>query len=184
MRLFYTGAVEPKASQTNPIISIGGYVSCSKVPSGLVGSIFANPSQSEMQKGGVIYILLSLKNLTGGDLTDTKVFYEQADDALYTIEMGLIAPATNSCGEPVYEEQVNNGATPLDVVFTDAKNIGNAINISSLVADAHMGVWIKRTMSADAADTFLSCDSLLLAHDDPNHASAKKEFPFDVKISY
>jgi hypothetical protein len=184
MRLFYTGASEDGATQTEPIKSIGGFVSGSKVPSGLEGSIFANPSQSEIRSGGVNYILLSLKNTTGVNLVGVKIYYEQADDALYLIEMGLISPALNSCGDSIYELESNNRAEPLEVTFTDAKGTGLAISIPTLAADEHIGVWIKRTINPDAADAYLSCANLYLAHEDDQDPAAKREFPFDVKIYY
>jgi hypothetical protein len=184
MRLFYTGASADGESQTEPIKSIGGFVSVSKVPSGLEGSIFANPSQSEIRSGGVNYILLSLKNTTGGDLAGITIYYEQVDNALYTIEMGLISPVVDSCGASIYEQQASNRAEPLEVTFTDAKDVGGAIAIASLLADAHIGVWIKRTINPDAADAFLSCANMYLAYEDSEDAAAKRDFPFDIKIVY
>lgn len=184
MRLFYTGASKTGAAQNEPSKSIGGYVSSSMVPSGLNNSLFSDTSQTQMKDGKPEYVLVSLKNTTGADKTDTKIYYEQTNQSLYTIQMGLIEPALDKCGDPVYEKTTNNNAAPLGVTFTDNILLGGAINIPSLLIDAHMGVWIKRTINPAAYDTFTSCDNLLEAHLDPEHASAVKEFPFDVKIDY
>lgn len=184
MRLFYTGASKTDAAQAEPSKSIGGFVSSTMVPSGLENSLFSNASQTQMREGGSEYVLVSLKNTSGADVTLIKVYYEQTDMNLYTIEMGLILPAIDKCGDPVYEKTMNSNASPIGVTFTDNITVANAIDVASLEADAHIGVWVKRTINPAAAETFLECDNLLAAHLDPEHASAETSFPFDLKLDY
>ena len=184
MRLYYTGAKAAGQPQSQPTKSIGGYVSGTKVSSGIEGSLFANPSQSEIVKGGVAYILVSLLNTTGGDLTDVKIYYEQASDALFNIEMGVVTPVVDSCSNPVYELNTTYKAQPVDITFSDNENVGGAITVASLLTDGSVGIWVKRTINPAAADAFLSCANLLVAHNDPSDPAAIRDFPFDIKFDY
>jgi hypothetical protein len=183
MRLYYTGAPEHQATQGSTISSLGGYISNTPVASGSVGSLFPDISQSEIYNKGRRVILVALKNSTGATVTDTKVYYTQENESLYTIQMGLITPA-ESCGEPVFEIVTKDSSLPIGVAFTTNKGIDNAINIPSLSSDKYVGIWIKIEISEEAKANYLSCDSLYEALLDESSPLNKSTFPFDLHISY
>lgn len=182
MRLYYTGAKAAGDAQTQPSLSIGGYVSGSMVPSGLEGTLFGNPSQAEILEGGTSYILLALTNTSGTDYPDVSIYYTQASQNLFSLEMGAVIPATDSCDDPVFESTINFKAQPVGITFSNPIGSENAISLGEMLNGATIGIWIKRTINTDAGEFFLGCDNLYAAFEDDSIDNAQKDFPFDISI--
>lgn len=183
MRLYYTGAPKHLSFQGSPLISLGGNISSTLVPSGVRGSLLPDISQNDLSTQTTYSLLVALKNTLGQDATDIKVYFELPDSSLYNLEIGLVQPAiVNSI--PIFEQITSPKSIPIGISFSNANSLTNAISVSSLSNNSYLGIWIKRTLADNAKETFLGCDSLNAAFLDSESVLAKTSFEFDLKIDY
>lgn len=141
MKFLYTGAGEPNDPQTKAIFSLGGYVSSSSVANDVLNEVFGEISQSK--DFNTRYRLLAIKNIltTTVDNVLIKVFLNE--DIVSELQMALIVPATNDCGDYVFEKITNQYAKPLYGDFVVVED-GLVLNIGTMEPDSVVGLWISR----------------------------------------
>lgn len=158
MRLYYTGATSFEATQSNPLLSLGGYISSSQVESFADGSVFSSIGQTELQQGSEEIRLLVLKNETAVDQT-VSLYYENQPNSLVYYRMSLVAPAVDDCARYFFEKVDSIRGIPTVGDFTDNRDQDNALTFP-IVAGRYMGIWIQRIVLKSKGSRYLSCESL------------------------
>lgn len=157
MRLYYTGSTEPLGKQSNPLLSLGGYISSTPLENVSDGNLFPSLSQNELTTKSIQTRMLVLKNETGGTQV-VNLYYENLNDSIAYYKMALVAPAIDSCNNKYFEKIDNLNSVPVSASFTDNR-AGNALTFS-MAADLYIGVWIQRVTLPNKGKALLTCDSL------------------------
>jgi hypothetical protein len=158
MRLYYTGSTTFEGKQSNPLLSLGGYISSSQVESFADGSVFSSIGQTELQEGSSEIRLLALKNETDAQQTVT-LYYENQPNSLVYYRMSLVAPAVDDCNRYYFEKIDSIKGLPTVGDFTDNRDVDNALTFNIGVG-AYIGIWIQRIVLATKGSKYLSCESL------------------------
>jgi hypothetical protein len=145
MQILYTGTPTPAGQQTDPLKSLGGFVSSTPIPNGSMNAIFPPISRDHIKKRTTDVRLIVLKNETGSAITGITVYSTRGDYSSYL--MAAVTPGHNTklnCDE--YELIVNGHSLPYQAVLTSCEGSDNAIAIASLAAGASIGLWIQRVV--------------------------------------
>ena len=76
MKILYTGASSEGAEQLDPALSLGGHVSGSTIPNGLLSNIFSSVSVLSIQEKRKEVRMIALKNDDGNILTDISLLFK------------------------------------------------------------------------------------------------------------
>lgn len=154
MRLFYTGAQVKDASQSNPLQSLGGFVSSSVVPNNKLNSLFPNLDSNDLSEGLEDIIGVVLKNETGATVTNLRIFAELIPDNNAKFELAAVSLNSNGFMELVNDRK----SLPYLGTFYDIMDVVNERVISASFDNNEMiGLWIKRIVEKTKPKT---CDEL------------------------
>lgn len=149
MRVLYTGVANPSTVQSDPLQSLGGFVSSNTIPNGGVNAIFPPISRNHLKKGLSDVRLIVLKNETETPVTSLKVYSERGTYSSY--KLAAVLPAHNAKLNADEFEKIDDGHTlPYQAVLETCEGLGQAITISSLAAGASVGIWIERIVDTSA----------------------------------
>lgn len=138
---YYTGAAEANKPQSNPNKSLGGLISNSKVPNGALNNVFPPISKRHVEESISDVRLIAFKNGASA-LTAMRVWTVKGQYCTYTI--AAVSPAINSCGDLEFESIDGGNDLPYQATFTSNETEPNALVVGNVVADAVLGIWIKR----------------------------------------
>lgn len=159
MELYYTVSSQPGVAQSKPVLSLGGFISSSKVPNGSLGNLFDEVSPYTLQNPKAEYIGLILKN-TLKPVRSMSMWVKAFPENICKFkiapveltendEMELV-PSVNS--KPLYAEFEETSETnKIDLTFEEPFAVG-----------AMLGLWIERTvdMSSDQVVNRNNCQYL------------------------
>jgi len=165
MRLFFTGAKVFLGVQINPTLSLGGLISSSPVPNDAINAVFGSISEYQASNGLKEVRALVLKNETGADVNNIKIWYENnSAESISNFKMGLVTVGVDACGDVFLEKIQNAQTSPIYASLTDNRNEPNSIIIPTLLQDEYIGLWIERSINTSAVKKYNSCDNLYAKH--------------------
>src|SRR5690606_3168573 len=111
--LYYTGATQHLAIQTDPTKSLGGYVSSSQIPNGLINNLFYNIDATTVSKNLKQIRVIAFLNTTGSIISSFKVFTNTPNDSFSRFKIGIIKNSIDSsCNIPYFESIPNENSIP------------------------------------------------------------------------
>jgi hypothetical protein len=143
LEFFYTGAFKCGDVQSNPIKSLGGYCSSSKVPSFYQNNLFSSITPYSILKNKIELIGLILKNSYTRTLTNINISTITPSNSYAKFELAFVALAQDNNGW--YMEKIpNKNSIPYTATFYD---IENGVNLPDLIQDGRIGIWVKRILN-------------------------------------
>ncbi len=146
MRLFYTNISTQEGGQTQPNLSLGGFISSTVVPNDTLQNLFADISCYSVAENREEYIALALRNETGAEATNVTLYFTYPVESQYSIEMAFVA--FNANGE--IESVATPYTAPYNAEFNAADGIANALAIGNIPEDGYVGIWFKKIIDKDA----------------------------------
>lgn len=144
MVLYYSGADRAAMAQNQPEKSLGGYISSSLIPNGIINAIFSTISKSVAEKQTRDTRLIVLTNTTGSICHDVKIYIEQTPDTVSNIKMAAVSPATDSCSNLFFELIPSADALPYQATLSLHNGVDNAIDVGDLAVGETIGIWLSR----------------------------------------
>jgi hypothetical protein len=139
------------ASNADPNASLGGTRSSEQVSGTPMNNLFDNVASDEASAGDVEYRAIDIYNAGDASATVVKAYMDpNSTSASTTIELGLDSTTQTIGGE---------GSAPSGVTFGDYTS-ASKLTISDIAASGAQRLWLKRTVTAGAAN--LSNDSCTL----------------------
>jgi hypothetical protein len=175
IQLLYTGVIREGLPQTNPLKSIGGYVSSSVIPNSSLDNIFTGVSYFSLVNNKATFEVsgIAFKNVSGSILTDVTFWFEVPEDSLYTYRISFVSLAEDECGS--YMELLSNRSSlPYIGEFLQA-DIDNKRNIGNLESNQKIGIWIKREIKEIDIAKLVDCDLLYRDYLEGKSLALKKE---------
>lgn len=158
MILFYTGAIKTGQVQKNPALSLGGYISSSVIPNGIIDNLFPDISLSDLKNNQDQIKVIALQNVTGADLNDFTIYFSSDPASFCKIQLGVVAPMFGGdCNCSYFESLDNQYALPYYATFADY-DVNSwwsySANFSTpFVNGAYLGLFLKRSLiSANNSD--------------------------------
>ena len=139
-------------SNTDPNLSLGGAISTTEWGS----NIFDNVDSTEASTGDNEYRCVYVKNTNATDtLYDAIVWISVNTPSSYSeVQIALADEGVGATAETV----VNESTAPTGPSFSEAASSTTALSLGDLAPGAYYGVWIRRTITANAPafanDTF------------------------------
>ena len=135
------------ATNTDPDASLGGVMSSTSIDSGANPNLFANVGTDEAASGSnkyrCIYVTPPVKNYTGvGIWIDTQTLSNDTE-----LHLAVAPEGKNADAQFIGDEDIE----PADVIFTRPTQDYDALALPDLNAGDRIAVWIKRTVSSNAA---------------------------------
>ena len=198
LKLFYTGSTSFNTSQNLASRSLGGYISNTAVPNGVINSLFSPLSLMEFykEKKTTEYIALGMYlfffdeeptfdkiklkfalSLNEDNEQEAEYFKE-----LSTYKVGL-APISGNATSGYYIETVTAGAKPYYLTHDfqelkfDEEIIFDDVNIS----DKGIGVWLSRSFNPKLVKEKFGFES---EYWETNDKLPNLDFGFDLKINF
>lgn len=151
---YYTGAAEVNQPQTQVQRSLGGYKSSTRVPNASLNSLFLGIGQKQRLEGDEQIIGLILTNESGATITNLTMYATVPNGSPVTFQVAAVTLIDNNRIEQI----PNNQASPYIGTLVEMTTIANIRTLAaSLDNGASIGVWIRRTVTAQAVQT---CDQL------------------------
>jgi hypothetical protein len=142
------------AANADPAASLGGILSATAVPTALTAnSIFDDVSGTEEQAGDTEYRGLYIVNTGDVDAENVTVWLTDTSDADTTIAVALADEGVNATMETI----ANENTAPAGPAFSMPTSEGAGLDMGTIAAGQRYGLWIRRTVAADAgasADQF------------------------------
>jgi len=160
MYFYYTGAKQYLGQQGKKEYSLGGFVSQNRISNNEIGNLFSQVSLYDIEKKLRNIIGIVLKNESGVDISDLRLWFESPANAYCKFEVAAVALAKDSKNQYYMEELANNESLPYNATFHSANGQSSSVLIGDLVADGMIGLWIKRTVDKDGI-TALFTDSAI-----------------------
>lgn len=155
LKLYYTGAIKFDKPQMDAIKSLGGYISASEIPNGLLGNMFGDLSRLTIQQGKAEIRLIAIKNTAGVTKTVVKCWFTYPGGGTPTndceYEVGFVAPTADACGDLVTEKLTNPFATPYTIAMVANKiDEASALALPNLAANEYLIIAIRRKIKPSA----------------------------------
>lgn len=139
MKILYTGAINANEPQSDPNKSLGGYISSSQVPNGLLHNLFPELSQNSHQVNSPNVKCIALLNDSIKE--EVSIWFEQAENSKATFEIAIAKPALNDCNEPYFEQLPEVG---LPFFNFHKANQESPFLVGPLSEGQVLGIFIKR----------------------------------------
>lgn len=151
MILFYTGAIKTGQEQKNPALSLGGYISSSIVPNGLVDNLFPDIGLSDLKNNQDQIKVIALQNITGTDLNNFQIYFSSDSNSFCKIQLGVVAPMLGGdCNCSYFETLQNQYCIPYYATFADydvnAPFIYNQNFTQPFANGSYLGLFLKRSL--------------------------------------
>lgn len=145
--LYYTGAIQHLAIQTDPSKSLGGYISSSQIPNDVLGNLFPvidnNTLENNLKHTRVIAYLNTFSNAIGS----LRVYTNTPSSSFSKLKVGLIVSSVDStCNIPYFESLPSENATPFYVALQDAEGATNAVELNNILPNQYVGVFLQREL--------------------------------------
>lgn len=158
LKLYFTGAKSANATQSDPNLSVGQYISSSQVPNASIDNLFG----SIRSDSGREIRLVAIKNETGAIVTNPNVYYDMINvNPISSYRMAVVTPKVDSCGDFYFDRLPNPEALPIGVTFVDNRTVSNAITAPSIAINSFIGIWIIRDVNNKKLQDANSCANLM-----------------------
>jgi len=147
MILYLTLTAGYDEAQSSPQKSLGGYKSSNFIDNDMFGNFFTDITQYTIGQNRNEYIGLILKNTTGGAITGAKIWTVTPATSYSKIEIGVqLSLSTDADGNKYMEYVQSINSKPVQPTIAERELEGNALAIGDMIADAEVGIWIKRSL--------------------------------------
>ncbi len=174
IKLYYTGAKEFEGIQKMPSKSLGGNISSSVVPNGLMNSLFSDISLLDLQLGSKQLRILAIKNEGANPITNFTVHVEhdENDENIADFYIGYSLPQADDCG--VFGETVEDEeAEPYHSELQISKSNLTKLNISNLEKDNYILLYLQRRIKQNQLSREQEIDAIQKNYEEgkkPNRA--------------
>lgn len=120
MRFYYTGAKTYLGVQTNPLTSLGGFISSSPIPNNQLANLFGEISLLTINENLTENRAIVLKNELGANKSGLRLYYIYPKKAVTKLKIAAIAPTENGCDEFSLESLPNQRSSPYYATFYEA----------------------------------------------------------------
>ena len=182
MKLLYTGASQANEEQKDPSKSLGGYVSLSPVPNGVLQSIFPAASLLSTQQKKKEVRLIALHNESTIIASNLTLTFKLDEDAVCDYKLAIVAPNLDTCNDPLFERIDSGNSLPYYAEFNTIVN-NEPIELSDLNANSYFGIWLMREYNETATEV-KSCSTIQEEFDQPEPVEISKEEILEMKISW
>lgn len=142
---YYTGATKSVDQQPNPKISLGGYISTSKIPNGTKNNIFENITSQEVLKELREIKMIALHNNGETAKTNVKVWVDVDDEeTIFIYKLDVVEPGYDTVCNKYYFEQINSSSELPYNAELEVYGPDNQFDVGSINPDRFVGVWISR----------------------------------------
>lgn len=156
MKIYYTGAKTYLGIQKDPSISLGGLISSTEIPNGLLSNLFGTLSRYTIQQGKPEMRVVVVKNDEASLLAGLKAYFTYPNDDQSpstdtnecTFLIGYGAVSSNDCGDLSVESLSSIYSLPYTVTLQSAVGVGEAIDLPNLDVDSYLGIFIKRVVKS------------------------------------
>ncbi len=157
MKLYYTGAVKYLGEQKDSSLSIGGLVSSTEIPNGVLANLFGSLSRFTIQQNKPEFRAIVIKNDGDTVLSGVKAYftYPQTDDSPATDDndseflIGYSDMLVSDSGDLSVEKLSSIYATPYTVTMNEgAVGEENALDLPDLDPGSYLGIFIKRVLKS------------------------------------
>lgn len=156
MRLYYTNISTQEGQQTQPDLSLGGFISSTIVPNNSLNNLFADISCYSVAESRDEHIALALRNESGVVANNVTLYFIYPEDTQYSIQMAFVAFNVN--GEI---ESINSPYdSPYNATFNPADGELNAITIGDIQPDEYIGIWFKKIIDKGVIEEQYSDENL------------------------
>lgn len=140
LKLYLTGG----ASNSDPLLSLGGVTSSVQFTDATLQNLFANVSPAEALAGSVKYRALTFKNTSAFTAYASAVYISQeTTSADTTVAIAYDATGTQSV--------VNENTAPIGLSFSTPLSLAAGIALGDVAASGARRIWFRRTVTAGAA---------------------------------
>lgn len=151
MKIYYTGATKYLQAQVDPSASLGGYISSTEIPNGILANVFDQISQELIKRNVAEYRVLAIKNDGVSTLTSVVAslgFPLTADsDSTFVYDsdwaIGYAVAKVDDCGDLYIDRIGSPNAIPHGVTFTS-----NPLSLPNIPAGGYLIVYVRRTLNA------------------------------------
>lgn len=146
INLYYTTTAGPNLEQLNPINSIGGYRSITKVQNDTFDALFDELSLLGMKNAEANYKALILYNEGNETLKNVEFWFEQDSTKINYCDflIAFVALSTDEEGFLKMESTSNSSIKPFYAEFHSATPT-EKVSIGDLDPNVQIGIWICRT---------------------------------------
>lgn len=164
MKLYYTGATDFEQPQSNPLLSLGGYISSSPVQNASISNLFGSISQKALKNGSREIRAVVLKNELAQP-QNVQLYYDNVSkEPVSSLMMALVSPAQDDCGGLYIEKVDRIYNRPVSGLFIDNRGESNALTFT-IQPSQFIAVWIERIVNRFQGNQLLSCDNMILQFD-------------------
>ncbi len=174
MKLYYTGAKKFSQPQLDPSLSLGGLISSSEIPNGLLSNLFGPLSRYTVQNNKSEIRAFVIYNDDVAALTGLKAYftYPQSDTSPATdtndceFDIGFATVSSNNCGDLSIEKVSNIYATPYTVTLSSgAEGLANALDLPDIASGTYLGIFLRRKLLASAIAVKSDADLLAIMNE-------------------
>lgn len=170
LKLYYTGAAKFERIQTNPLTSLGGYISSTEIPNGRLGNLFGSLSRLTVQQGRSEIRVFAIKNIDSVNKTGLKCWFtypndggdpaEDTNDCEF--EIGVVSPFPDDCGDLMTEVLQDIYSLPYSVELKpNVTSEATALSLGTLDAGDYLCIFVRRKIKPSAQSS--PSDEQLLA---------------------
>lgn len=152
LSIYYTGAAKFTASQNDASKSIGGYISSSIIPNGMLSNLFGDISAyTKSIANRSEYRAIAIKSTSAPTKSNLKAYFtypqsNNADSNVCDYQIGYLSPQADQCGDLMTELLSSIYAQPYTVSFSPAVGLANALQLPNLDNNNYLVLYIKRTL--------------------------------------
>lgn len=189
MLLFYTGADQSGLVQKLAEKSLGGYVSSTIIPNGLLNNIFSTLSLSDVQNNTTSIRVIALKNLTNATITGITVYPVIPDGSYIDLQLASSPPFLDGCGKENFELLPNENSLPYYANFSSYSQENPLVLSDPLAPNSSIGIFLLREVNTTNIPNFMPITEDEqgiedLAEEIEDYQNSNKQFQFNLVVSW
>ena len=179
MNLFYSIISLEDQPQADPLMSLGGFVSSSQVPSGRTNALFSTISSYTIQQGREQYVCLILRNTTKKTASGIKFWFQFDPSQAYICKYRV---AFTEAVDREFESTPDPFSKPVYAQFESCNGIDEAMALPDLEPDEMIGIWVERSIdkTSEELSNRNNCEWLFENRD----REIETEETLDIKIDF
>jgi hypothetical protein len=144
MKLYYTVSSQSEAPQTKPQLSLGGFKSSSQLANSQFENLFGDITPITISNFNQNrYIGLVLKNETGADITNVKLWFNYPDGCYTNLKVAAV---------DMIQDQMEHIDTPTSKPLSGDFYVATEevkADLGDLIDGEMIGIWIERELKLD-----------------------------------
>jgi hypothetical protein len=186
MLLFYTGSDTPQGVQKLSEKSLGGYISSTIVPNGILNNLFSTFTKSDVDSKRNQTRVIALTNLTSAPIPNISLYTSIPNGSFVDIKLGVSEPFFDKCGNPNFEKLDTEEASPYYTTYGSYTSISPLVFAGPLDVGASIAIFIQRLPDYDNIPNF--CDSTIpsvdMAERIETYEAMDKEAQWNLLVSW